>query len=81
MSPNSPHFILKDRVDFDIKTNTFHPTYLVMLGNVVATCLKGRLPHKVHFIITNMGASNKNFHIQEIALATYWRRKDKREAM
>jgi hypothetical protein len=80
MSPKSSVtlFIFKDTVEFDRKTNTFHPTYLATLGNVDATYLKGRLPHRVHFIITNMDASKENFHIQETALTTYWRRKNTR---
>jgi len=45
----------------------------------VATYLKGRLPQKVHFILTNMDASKENFHIQETAFTTYWRRKDTKE--
>jgi len=80
MSPKSSItlFILKNTVGFD---RTFHPTYLVTLGNVEATYLKGHLPQKVHFIITNMDARKENFHIQETALTTYWRRKDTRQAM
>jgi hypothetical protein len=81
MSPKSSItlFILQHTVEFDRKTNTCHPTYLVTLGNVEATYLKGRLFDKVHFIVTNMDASKENFHIQETALTTYGVRKGTRE--
>jgi len=46
---------------------------------VEVTYQKGGLPQKVHFILTNMNASKENFHIEETALTTYWRRKDTKE--